>query len=141
MNITKDIGESVGQSIGLFNIIRRSQPYVYRQIMTMISVIFVFIMINLIINHNIKKNKIDKNNNINRNNIFTQRLMAIPFSIMIGSVIGFLAEVAVFAKLAEAKQNCRYRGFVDNTPQFEHCVDNVNFDLQNKNDILFQLNN
>ena len=140
MNIARDVGESVGQVIGYFNIVRRSQPYEYRQIMTMIATIFIFILINLIINHNIKKNKLDPNNNINRNNIFAQRILAIPFALMMGAVIGFLAEVAVYAKLAEAKQHCRYNGFVDNTPQFEQCVDNTNFHLQNKRDMMASIN-
>lgn len=143
MSFTRHIGEFVGQARGYFNIIGRSQPAEYRQIMSMFATIFVFILNNLIINYNIKKNKIDLNNNININNIFAQRLMALPLSFIIGHIIGYVAEIGVFAKLAESKQTCRYRGYVDNTQPFEQCVENINHDLQIRDDLasMIRLNN
>ena len=109
----------------------------------MVATIFVFILNNLIINYNIKKNKIDLNDNIKRNNIFVKRLMAVPLSFIIGHIIGYVAEIGVFAKLAESKQTCRYRGYTDNTPQFNNCVDNVNHNLQIRDDLasIIRLNN
>ena len=136
MNVAKEFGNYIGTSIGSFDLIRRSQPTVYRNIMQIISTIFALIFINTIISNNISNDK-SKNIPINHSQLLLKRLISIPMAIVVGWLIGFIAEMSVHAQLAQSRQNCLYKGFKPNTREFDLCVDNTNFHLQNKGDLIY----
>lgn len=136
MSLAQSIGNYLGNLTGEIDIMRRSKPNLYRTFMQIVGTIISLIWINSIISHNV----MNQTKPIDHNDLFMKRILSIPISIIIGWMIGFLAEMSVFAQLAQAKQNCLYKGFKPGTNQFNKCIDNVNFHLQNKNDILHRLN-
>ena len=139
MSLAQSLGNYFGNFYGELDIIRRSKPNIYRVFMQIVGTIICIIWINSIISHNTYSD-IKKNKKINHSELFIQRILSIPISIIIGWILGFIAELSVYAQLAQAKQNCLYKGFKEGTQQFDQCLDNVNFHLQNKNDILTRFN-
>jgi hypothetical protein len=138
MSLAREFGNYIGSAVGVFNIVRRSKPIIYRNVMEIISTIFAIIFINIIISQNIQHDR-KKNIQSNPTDILVKRLMSIPIAIVIGWMIGFLAEMSVHSQLAQSRQNCLSRGLVENSREFNLCVDNTNFHLQNKGDLIHNL--
>ena len=139
MSFAKSLGNYLGNISGEIDVIRRSQPSIYRNIMQVVGTLIVLVWINIIISTNVQNN-IKKNQPVYTGDVIMKRILSLPMAIIVGWLLGFLAEMSVHAQLAQAKQNCLYKGFKENTPQFQQCLDNVNFHLQNKNDLLHRLN-
>jgi len=136
MSLAQSVGNYLGNLTGEINIMRRSKPALYRTFMQIVGTIIALIWINSIISHNLSNNK----KPINHTKLFMNRMLSIPISIVIGWMIGFLAEMSVYSQLAQAKQNCLYKGYNPGTRQYDQCLDNVNFHLQNKQDISLRFN-
>ena len=139
MSLAKSLGNYLGNISGEIDVIRRSKPNIYRHLMQIVGTIIALVWINIIITNNIDNN-LKKGQYIQRNDIIVKRLMSLPMAIVVGWLLGFLAEMAVHAQLAQARQNCLHKGLVEGTREFNQCIDNVNFHLQNKGDIINRLN-
>lgn len=132
MSFIQLIGRFIGEATGQIDIIRRGEPIVYRYLVQIFTTIISFIYINIIITRNINKypnyyTKLDKLSN---------RLISFPISIVIGYIIGLVAEIKVWSQLEQSRQNCLYKGYIEGTDKFNLCIDDTNFHLQNKNDII-----
>lgn len=134
-NLIQIIGRFIGFHIGQIDIIRRGEPIAYRFLIQFVTTILSLIYINIIITRNAKKyhqyySKLD---------ILTNRFISIPISIIIGYLIGVIAEVKVWSQLEQSRQNCLYQGYKPEEEDFKWCIDEINFHLQNRNDILFNI--
>lgn len=132
MSFIQLIGRFIGEAIGQIDIIRRGEPIVYRHLVQIITTIISLIYINIIITRNVKKYP----NQYTRLDILTNRFISFPISIVIGYIIGIIAEIKVWSQLEQSRQNCLYQGYKEGTDNFNWCVDETNFHLQSKNDII-----
>ena len=132
MSFIQLIGRFIGEAIGQIDIIRRGEPIVYRHLVQIITTIISLIYINIVITRNIKKYP----NQYTRLDILTNRFISFPISIVIGYIIGIIAEIKVWSQLEQSRQNCLYQGYKEGTDYFNWCVDETNFHLQSRNDII-----
>lgn len=139
MSLAKSLGDFLGNVSGEVDVIRRSKPNVYNGLMQVIGSVIALIWINILITTNSQKN-IQQGQPVNNMDVLIKRMLSLPLAIAVGWILGFLAEMSVHAQLAQARQNCLHKGFTENTQEFDYCIDNVNFHMQNKNDIIGRLN-
>lgn len=139
MSLARSLGTFLGNISGEVDVIRRSKPNVYSGIMQIVGAIIALIWVNVLITTNSEQN-LKQGHQINHMDILVKRIMSLPLAMIIGWILGFLAEMSVHAQLANARQNCLHKGFTENTKEFDYCIDNINFHMQNKNDLLSRLN-
>jgi len=139
MSLAKSLGSFLGNISGEVDVIRRSKPNVYNGIMQIVGAVISLIWINVLITTNTQEN-VRKGHQVNHMDVLMKRILSLPLALLIGWILGFLAEMSVHAQLANARQNCLHKGFVENTKEFDYCIDNINFHMQNKNDLLTRFN-
>lgn len=132
MSLTQIVGRFIGEITGQIDIIRRGEPIVYRYFAQIVATVISIIYINITITRNVRKYP----NYYTKLDILTNRFISVPISIVIGYVIGLIAEINVWSQLEQSRQNCLYQGYKEGDEDFKWCVDDINFDLQNRNDIL-----
>ena len=135
MSFIQLIGRFIGEITGQIDIIRRGEPIVYRYLVQIVTTIISLIYINITITRNIRKYP----NYYTNLDILTNRFISIPISIVIGYIIGIIAEIKVWSQLEQSRQNCLYQGYKESDEDFKWCVDETNFDLQTKNDIISRI--
>jgi hypothetical protein len=130
MGSAQSLGRNMGSIYGNFNVVRRTNPNAYGKVTTMVMFFITLFYLQVSITEQVKN---DKKLKKKENKI---RFLSIFVAMLLAWISGWFAEFNVSARIQESKQNCLSMGYEEDSEGFNKCFEKINFDLQNKRDII-----
>ena len=130
MGSAQSLGKNLGSLHGNFNVARRTNPNAYGKVTSIVIFFITLFYLQVSITEQIKN---DKKLKKKENKI---RFLSIFVAILFAWISGWFAEFNVASQIQESKQNCLSMGYEEDSEGFNKCFEKINFDLQNKRDII-----